>query len=303
MMQRATNDTRLMARLPEVRGRLTSNAPLAQITWFGVGGPAEVLFRPADIADLAQFIARLDPDVPVTVIGVASNLLIRDGGVPGVVVRMGRGFADITVHGERLVAGAAALDVNVSAVAADHGIAGLEFLSGIPGTIGGAIKINAGAYESDMAAIVRSVTVLDRRGQMHALGDVRFSYRQSDLMEGWIVVGAALEGRPGEPARIRDHIAAIKARREATQPIRTKTGGSTFKNPPGVKAWELIDRAGCRGLTRGGAQVSEMHCNFLINTGSATAADLEDLGNEVRRRVLADSGIELEWEIARIGVR
>ncbi|MDX2102461.1 MAG: UDP-N-acetylmuramate dehydrogenase [Alphaproteobacteria bacterium] len=302
-MQRAEAGGVLAGSLPPVRGRITTQAPLAQTTWFGVGGPAEVLFRPADVADLGQFLSRLDPAIPVTVIGVASNLLIRDGGVRGVVIRLGRGFAEITTHDARIACGSAALDVNVAAVAADYGIAGMEFLSGVPGTIGGAVRMNAGAYDGDIAQILRSVTVMDRRGQLHALTDVEFGYRHSNLPPDVIVISAALEGRRDDTARIRARIAEIKARREATQPIRTKTGGSTFKNPPGAKAWELIDRAGCRGLSRGGAQVSMLHCNFLVNTGGATAADLEDLGEEVRRRVQADSGVLLEWEIARVGER
>ena len=297
----------LLERLPTVRGRLTANAPLGPLTWFRVGGPAEVLFRPADRDDLAEFLAARPADVPVTVIGVGSNLLVRDGGVPGVVIRLGRGFADVTtVPGEapRLVAGAGALDTTVAFTARDAGVAGLAFLSGIPGTIGGALRMNAGAYGRELNDVLESADALDPNGGLHRLSlvELGLSYRHCDLPEDWIFLSAVLGGTKGDPAAIAAEIAAIQAQREATQPIRTRTGGSTFANPPGHKAWELIDRAGCRGLRRGDAMVSEKHCNFLVNLGEATAADIEGLGEEVRRRVHDASGVMLEWEIRRIGL-
>jgi UDP-N-acetylmuramate dehydrogenase len=294
----------LIERLPAVRGRLTANAPLAAITWFRVGGPAEVMFRPADLEDLQHFFAGLPAEVPVTVIGVGSNLLVRDGGVPGVALRLGRSFAEIRVGPGHILAGAAALDLNVARVAAEDGIAGLEFLSGIPGTIGGALRMNAGAYGHELVDVVTGAEALDRQGRLHRLNkpDLGLSYRHSSVPEDWIFTSATLAGTVGITETIRARLAEIQAAREATQPIRSRTGGSTFANPPGHKAWELIDRAGCRGLTLGGAMVSEKHCNFLINTGSATAADIETLGETVRRRVREATGIELRWEIRRIGV-
>jgi UDP-N-acetylmuramate dehydrogenase len=303
MMAAASRPLPLIERLPPVRGRLSAGAPLAGITWFGVGGPAEVMFRPLDEADLADFLAAVPADVPVTVIGVGSNLLVRDGGISGVVIRLGRGFAAIAPDGLALAVGAAALDVNVAAVAAEAGIAGLEFLTGVPGTIGGALRMNAGAYGGDMAAIVAGARALDRAGRMHEISptELGFSYRRSAVADDWIFTAARLEGRAGEPAAIKRRLAEIRAEREASQPLRTKTGGSTFKNPPGAKAWELIDRAGCRGLARGGARVSDQHCNFLINVGGASATDIEALGDEVRRRVHEHSGVLLEWEIRRVG--
>ncbi len=296
--------TPLIERMPLVRGRLTANAPLAGITWFGVGGAAEVMFRPVDEEDLAVFLAHVPAEVPVTVLGVGSNLLVRDGGIPGVVIRLGRGFAGITADGASVTAGAAALDLNVAMVAAEAGIAGLEFLSGVPGTIGGALRMNAGAYGGDMAQVLDRATALGRSGTHHSLtcAQMGFTYRHSDVPEDWIFTAARLTGTQDDPARIAARLADIRASREASQPIRSKTGGSTFKNPPGAKAWELIDRAGCRGLRLGGAMVSEKHTNFLINTGTATAAEIEALGEEVRRRVQETSGIALEWEIKRIGV-
>ncbi|HUA53601.1 MAG TPA: UDP-N-acetylmuramate dehydrogenase [Candidatus Sulfotelmatobacter sp.] len=307
-MMAAARAVPLIERLPPVRGRLTAGAPLAGITWFGVGGPAEVMFRPLDEADLADFLAALPADVAVTVIGVGSNLLVRDGGISGIVIRLGRGFATIEPDCPRIRVGAAALDVNVATLAAEAGIAGCEFLSGVPGTIGGALRMNAGAYGGDMAQAVVSARALDRRGQAHDLdaAALGFSYRRSAVREDWIFVAALLEGRADDPATIKRRLAAIRAEREASQPLRTKTGGSTFKNPTennpsGAKAWQLIDQAGCRGLTRGGAKVSEQHCNFLINAGGASAADIEELGEEVRRRVFDRTGITLEWEIRRVG--
>jgi UDP-N-acetylmuramate dehydrogenase len=303
MMAASRPHAPLIERLPPVRGRLSAAAPLAGITWFGVGGPAEVMFRPADEADLASFLAVVPSDVPLTVIGVGSNLLVRDGGIGGVVIRLGRGFAAIEPTGTEIAVGAAALDVNVATVAAAAGIGGCEFLTGVPGTIGGALRMNAGAYGGDMAQATIGARALDRSGRVHDLtpAELGFSYRKSAVPEDWIFTSARLAGRPAEPAAIKQRLAEIRAEREASQPLRTKTGGSTFKNPPGAKAWQLIDQAGCRGLTHGGAKVSEQHCNFLINTGGASAAEIEALGEEVRRRVLAHSGITLEWEIRRVG--
>ncbi len=303
MIMSQRRDIPLIERLPKTRGRLTENAPLAGITWFRVGGPAEVMFRPADREDLSAFLAGLPEDVPVSVIGVGSNLLIRDGGVPGVVIRLGKGFAEIETTGERVQAGAAALDMNVARVAADAGIAGLEFLSGIPGTMGGALRMNAGAYGRELVDVILSADALDGKGALHRLDKeaLGLGYRHSEVPEEWIFLGAEFSAAPGDPTAIRARLAEIQAAREATQPIRARTGGSTFANPEGGKAWELIDKAGCRGLRIGGAQVSEKHANFLINTGSATAADIENLGETVRRRVLETSGIDLRWEIRRIG--
>ncbi len=304
MMAAKKKPRRLVERLPAVRGRYTENAPLAKVTWFRVGGPAEVMFRPADALDLAMFLAGRPADVPMTVIGVASNLLVRDGGVPGVVVRLGRAFAGIEVHDRLLQVGASALDQFVALAAADAGIAGLEFLSGIPGTIGGALRMNAGAYGTEMKDVVSGVCVLDECGNFHGLdsASLGFGYRQCALPDNWTFVSAALHGEPGERDEILARIDDIKAARETSQPVKTATGGSTFANPPGRKAWQLIEDAGCRSLTRGGAMVSEKHCNFLVNTGTASAADLEGLGEEVRRRVYETSGVRLEWEIRRIGV-
>lgn len=304
MMAALRHSPHLVDRLPAVRGRYSADAPLAQVTWFRVGGPAEVLFRPADIDDLASFLAAKPADVPVTVIGVASNLLVRDGGVPGVVVRLGRGFVEITAEGDRVFAGAGALDGNVALVARNAGLAGLEFLCGVPGTIGGALRMNAGAYGSEMKDVTIAATALDTRGGRHRLEPDRldFSYRHCGVAEDWIFVGAELRGRADDPEAIQTRMDDITARREASQPVRTRTGGSTFANPTGHKAWELIDKAGCRGLRQGGAMVSDKHTNFLINTGDATATDIETLGEEVRRRVFERFGVTLEWEIRRIGI-
>ncbi len=293
----------LIERLSPVRGRLSVEAPLSTITWFRVGGPAEVLFRPEDRADLLAFLAAKPPEVPVTVIGVGSNLLVRDGGIAGVVLRLARGFAEILVEGEEVEAGAAALDVNVAKVAADAGLGGLEFLVGVPGTIGGAARMNAGAYGSELKDVLVWVEAADARGGVHRLtpAELQLGYRSSGLPADWVVLKARLRGRPAELSDIQARMAAISEQRGATQPVRSRTGGSTFANPPGARAWELIDAAGCRGLRIGGAQVSELHCNFLINTGSATAADLEALGEEVRRRVKRVTGIKLRWEIKVIG--
>jgi UDP-N-acetylmuramate dehydrogenase len=294
----------LIDRLPKVRGRLVAEAPLAANTWFRVGGPAEVLFRPADMADLTDFLAAKPADVPVVVIGVASNLLVRDGGVPGVVIRLGRAFADVAVKGDQVYAGAGALDANVAETCAQAGLGGLEFLSGVPGTIGGALRMNAGAYGAEIKDVLLGAAVIDGSGHHLVVtpDELDLGYRHCGAPEDWVFLHATLHGVPEDPAVVAARIADIQAQRQATQPIRNRTGGSTFANPPGHKAWELIDRAGCRGLVRGGAQVSEKHTNFLINTGKATAADLEGLGEEVRRRVFAMSGITLEWEIKRVGV-
>ncbi len=289
--------------LPPLRGRVQHAAALAPFAWFRVGGPAETLVRPADAADLANFLAALAPEVPVHVLGACSNLIIRDGGLPGITVRLARGFAAVVAEADGLVVGAAALDVTVSEHAAGAGLAGLEFLCGIPGTIGGAVAMNAGAYGGEIAAVLDWAEVVTRSGALVRLsaGDLAFAYRHARLPHGAVVVRARLRARPGAPVAIAARMAEIRSAREASQPIRARTGGSTFRNPPDQKAWELIDAAGCRGLARGGAVVSEQHCNFLINTGGATAADLEGLGEEVRRRVHAATGVTLEWEIRRLG--
>jgi UDP-N-acetylmuramate dehydrogenase len=291
------------AALAAVRGRLIANAPIGRQSWFGAGGAAEMLFRPADRDDLAGFLAALPPEVPVTVIGGGSNLLIRDGGVPGVTVRLGRGFAGLGIDGSEVVAGAGVLHLKVAVSAAEAGVAGLEFLSGIPGTIGGGMRMNAGAYGGEIRDVLVQATALDRTGASHVIegAAMGFSYRHCEIDPGWIFVEARLRGAPGAGPAIRGRMAEIRKAREASQPIRARTGGSTFKNPPGSSAWRLIDAAGCRSLARGGAMVSPQHPNFLINTGSATAADLEGVGDEVRRRVCEKSGIVLEWEIRRVG--
>ena len=294
----------LVDRLPTVRGAYTENYDLGRHMWFKVGGPAEVAFEPEDLADLRWFLAERPKDVPLTAIGIGSNLLVRDGGVPGVVIRLGKAFADIDIGGGGVSAGAAAPAIAVARAAQREGLSGLEFMSGIPGTVGGALRMNAGAYEREMKDVVLRARAVDPAGvlnllQVSALG---FAYRHCTVPEDWIFVGADLCAAPGDAQEIAAQMADIGAARSESQPIRTLTGGSTFKNPPGRKAWELIDEAGCRGLRRGGAQVSDQHCNFLINTGSATAADLEALGEEVRDRVRATCGVELEWEIRRIGV-
>jgi UDP-N-acetylmuramate dehydrogenase len=280
-------------------------APLKDLVWFRAGGPAEVLFRPADADDLAAFLAARPADLRVSVIGVGSNLLVRDGGIPGVVVRLSSAFGKIQSDGMRVRAGAAALDGAVARAAADAGIAGLEFLRGVPGTIGGALRMNAGCYGREIKDIFVEATAIDGKGNKIRLSsaDMAFEYRKAHgAAEDLIFVEAVFEGTPGDPAAIRAQMEELSANREASQPIKSKTGGSTFKNPPGHKAWQLIDQAGCRGFKIGGAQVSEKHTNFLINTGDATAADLEALGEEVRKRVKEKSGIILEWEIKRVGL-
>lgn len=293
----------LVARLPAVRGRLSADAGLAEITWFRVGGPAEAMFRPADREDLITFLKAKPKDVPVTVLGVGSNTLVRDGGVPGVVIRLGRGFVEIEAEGDEVEAGAGALDVNVAQTAQMHGVAGLEFLRGIPGTIGGGLRMNAGAYGTEFKDVLVWAEALDEQGNLHRLSpaEMKFGYRHCGVPEGWIFLKARLKGKAGDPAAIKARMDEIQAAREGSQPIRARTGGSTFANPEGHKAWQLVDAAGCRGLVVGDAQVSEQHCNFLINRGNATAADLETLGETVRDKVKAQSGIELRWEIKRIG--
>lgn len=307
---------RLMMRLPEVRGRLTPMRGLAELTWFRVGGPAEVLFQPADRDDLAIFLATCPDDIPVTPVGVGSNLLIRDGGVPGVVVRLGRGFNGIATDGTRVNAGAAALDAKVAVAAADAGIGGLEFLRGVPGSIGGALAMNAGCYGDEVKDVLVEAYGVDRAGNRVTVpaAQMGFSYRSAAGVEGLIFTGALFEGRADHADAVTKRMEALLAKREAAQPIRERTGGSTFRNPAGfsstgsagesheLKAWKLIEEAGCRGLKVGGAQVSQKHCNFLINTGIATATDLEELGESVRARVKSKSGIDLHWEIRRIGV-
>ncbi|MGE0736664.1 MAG: UDP-N-acetylmuramate dehydrogenase [Alphaproteobacteria bacterium] len=302
-MAAARTPTRLIDRLPRVRGELIEGASMAAETWFRAGGPAELLFRPADEADLALFLAAKPADVPVMVIGVGSNLLVRDGGVRGVVIRIGKEMGDIAADGADIVAGAGAADPAVASAARDAGIAGLEFLSGVPGTIGGALRMNAGAYGKEMKDVTISAVALDGKGKRHelTLAELGFTYRHCAVPHDWIFLSARLRGVKGLKKDIAARMAEIRKMREASQPLRTRTGGSTFQNPPGQKAWKLIDDAGCRGLKRGGAIVSEKHTNFLINTGDATAADIEGLGEEVRRRVFARFGVKLEWEIDRVG--
>jgi UDP-N-acetylmuramate dehydrogenase len=291
---------------PKLRGKLSANAPIAEATWFRVGGPAQALFSPADEEDLAYLLGALPPDVPVTTIGLGSNLIVRDGGIKGVVVRLGgRAFNAIEVaDGCRVVAGAAAPDQFVAKAAATAGVDGLAFLRGVPGSIGGALRMNAGAHGGEIKDVLIEARGVDRSGATRAFSnaDMGFSYRRSTLADDVIFTRAILQGRPSEPAAIAAEMERITRAREESQPIRERTGGSTFKNPAGEKAWRLIDQAGCRGLMIGGAQVSHMHCNFLINLGRATAADIEALGEEVRRRVRETTGVLLEWEIKRIGV-
>jgi UDP-N-acetylmuramate dehydrogenase len=295
----------LKARMGELRGRLAANQPLAEVTWFRVGGPAQALFMPQDEADLAYFRSRFPSDIPITVIGLGSNLIVRDGGVPGVVVRLGRGFSEVKVEeGYRIRAGAAVPDLRVAKAAQEAGIAGLAFLRGIPGAIGGALRMNGGAYGGETKDVLVEARGVDRTGQarVFANADMDYSYRHCGVAEDVVFTQALLQGTAGDPAAIAVEMDKITASRESTQPVKSRTGGSTFKNPPGHKAWELIDAAGCRGLVVGDAQVSEMHCNFLINRGSATAQDIETLGETVRKRVKDVSGIDLEWEIKRIGL-
>jgi UDP-N-acetylmuramate dehydrogenase len=293
-----------MMTLPDIRGRIAKGAALAPMTWFRVGGPAEFLVRPADAEDLCALMRQLPLEMPVTVIGAASNLIVRDGGIHGVVIKLVRGFSDIVVEADGIIAGAAALDVTVAEHAAAAGLSGLEFLSGIPGTIGGAVAMNTGAYGGEIAGVLDWAELVTRAGDIVRVNPVELglSYRYADLPPDAVVVRARLRAQVGDAGVIAVRMQEIKTRREATQPVRARTGGSTFANPPNMKAWELIDAAGCRGLRRGKAQVSELHCNFLLNNGEATAEDLETLGEEVRARVERSSGVKLRWEIKRIGV-
>jgi UDP-N-acetylmuramate dehydrogenase len=288
---------------PDLRGRLEPNVRMADLCWFRTGGPAQVLFTPADEEDLAYFLARMDPAMAVTIVGVGSNLLVRDGGIDGVVIRLGKGFHDLRIDGLRIEAGARILDVKLATSAAEAGIAGLAFYRGIPGAVGGALRMNAGAYGAETKDVLVSCRGIDRSGALHVFSnsDMGFTYRHARVPHDIIFTSALYEGRAGDRAEIEAQMAEITKSRQETQPVNTRTGGSTFKNPPGHKAWQLIDKAGCRGLVIGDAQVSELHCNFLINRGAASAADIESLGKEVRRRVLETSGVALEWEIERLG--
>ncbi|NMD08052.1 MAG: UDP-N-acetylmuramate dehydrogenase [Phyllobacteriaceae bacterium] len=295
----------LLKQLPEVRGRLEANAPLADLTWFRVGGPAEVLYMPADEADLADFMRRTPKSVPVYPIGVGYNMLVRDGGVRGVVIRLGKGFGDLSVEeGHRLRCGTAVPDIRAARFAADNSIDGLTFLRGIPGTIGGALRMNGGAYGGETKDVLIEARAVDREGNIRVLSnaDMKYSYRHSGAPEDLVFTQALLQGKPGVPADILAAMDKITASREATQPIKSRTGGSTFKNPPNNKSWQLIDQAGMRGFAVGAAKVSELHCNFLINEGGATAAQIEELGETVRQKVRETSGIDLDWEIKRIGI-
>ncbi|HEX2136865.1 MAG TPA: UDP-N-acetylmuramate dehydrogenase [Microvirga sp.] len=295
----------LKAGMPDLRGALEANAATAPLSWFRTGGPAQVLYTPADRDDLAYFLKNLPAEIPVMAVGLGSNLLIRDGGLPGVLIRLGKGFSEIVVEPDRRVrAGAGAPDVKVARSAAEAGIAGLSFLRGIPGTVGGALRMNGGAYGGETKDVLVAARGVARTGEVRTYtnAEMGFTYRHSAVPEDVIFVEALFAGEPGDPAEILAEMNAITEARSSTQPVNTRTGGSTFKNPPGRKAWELIEAAGCRGLRRGDAQVSEMHCNFLINHGAASAADIEELGEEVRRRVRDSAGVELEWEIKRVGI-
>ena len=289
--------------LPDLRGALDANASMAPMSWFKTGGPAQLLFTPADEADLAYFLSKLPAALPVLVIGFGSNLLVRDGGVEGVVIRLGKAFMDVTAEGLRIQAGAAAADVKVASTAAKAGIAGLSFFRGIPGSIGGALRMNGGAYGGETKDVLVSCRGVDRAGNLRTYtnADMHFTYRHCGVPDDVIFTSALFEGTSGDAKAIQAEMADITQSRSATQPVNTRTGGSTFKNPPGQKAWQLVDAAGCRGLIVGDAQVSELHCNFLINRGNATASDIETLGETVRRRVKETSGVELEWEIKRVG--
>jgi UDP-N-acetylmuramate dehydrogenase len=295
----------LKAQMPRLRGRLMANQPLADLTWFRVGGPAQLLFMPEDEEDLACFLGGLPEEIPVSVVGLGSNLIVRDGGIAGAVIRLGRRFGNLAVEGgTRIRAGAAVPDVKVARLAQEAAIAGLSFLRGIPGAIGGALRMNGGAYGGETRDVLVEARGVDRRGHVQVFTNtaMHYSYRHCGVADDIIFTAALFEGRPGEAAVIAAEMDKITDSREATQPIKSRTGGSTFKNPPGHKAWQLIAAAGCRGLTAGAAQVSELHCNFLINRGDASAADIEGLGETVRRRVRESSGVELEWEIKRLGV-
>lgn len=293
-----------VATLPKVEGKLTPNAPLAPLVWFKSGGCAEWLFEPKDVADLQSFLRDLDPATPVMALGLGSNLIVRDGGVSGIVVRLGKAFAKVELAGAlSLNCGGGASGILVSSTARDNGIAGMEFLRSIPGTVGGFVRMNGGAYGGEVKDILVDCDVVLRDGELVTLAvdELHYSYRHSELPDGAVVVAARFRGEVGETEAIQAEMDRISASREASQPLRSKTGGSTFKNPSGHKAWQLVDDAGCRGLQIGGAQVSEKHTNFLINTGDATSADIEELGEEVRRRVQVKSGVDLQWEIQRVG--
>ncbi len=287
-----------------LRGRLLANQSLAELTWFRVGGPAQLLFIPEDETDLSYFLTNLPDNIEVIVIGLGSNLIVRDGGVPGVVIRLGRGFGEIAIEGQNVRAGAAVPDVKVARAAQEAGIAGLAFMRGIPGGVGGALHMNGGAYGRETKDALVEARAVDRQGRIHVLSnaEMHYSYRHCGAPDDYIFTQALFAGERGDPAAIAAEMEKITESREATQPIKSRTGGSTFKNPPGQKAWQLIDAAGCRGLRIGDAQVSKMHCNFLINLGNASAAEIEALGETVRQRVKDSSGIDLEWEIKRIGV-
>ncbi|MEH3116907.1 MAG: UDP-N-acetylmuramate dehydrogenase [Methylorubrum populi] len=295
----------IRAAAPHLRGRLLENQSLADLTWFRVGGPAQVLFSPADEEDLASFLAALDPSVPVTVIGLGSNLIVRDGGIPGVTIRLGgKAFGSVGIDGETISAGTAVPDMRLAKAAAEAALDGLAFFRGIPGSVGGALRMNAGAHGGETTDVLTQARGIDRKGNVRSFShaEMGFRYRHASAPDDVIFTGATFRGHTGDRETIEAEMERVTAAREAAQPIRERTGGSTFRNPDGGKAWQLIDAAGCRGLTRGGAQVSEMHCNFLINRGGATAADIEGLGEEVRRRVRETSGVALHWEIKRIGV-
>jgi UDP-N-acetylmuramate dehydrogenase len=294
----------LKAEMPKLRGRLLANQSLKELTWFRVGGPAQLLFMPEDESDLGYFLSLLPAAIAVTVIGLGSNLIVRDGGVPGAVIRLGRGFGEIAIEGAAVRAGAAMPDVKIARAAQEAGIAGLSFLRGIPGGVGGALRMNGGAYGRETKDALAEARAIDRQGRVHVLrnADMHYAYRHCGVPDDYIFTQALFAGEPGDPAAIAAEMDKITESREATQPVKSRTGGSTFKNPLGQKAWQLIDAAGCRGLRLGDAQVSEMHCNFLINLGNATAADIETLGETVRKRVQQKSGVDLDWEIERIGL-
>jgi UDP-N-acetylmuramate dehydrogenase len=294
----------LRSKTPSLRGRLIANQSLAELTWFRVGGPAQVLFMPEDEADLCYFLSNVPGEIAMTAIGLGSNLIVRDGGLPGVTIRLGRGFNEVAIEDLRVRAGAAVPDVKVARAAQEAGIAGLSFLCGIPGGVGGALRMNGGAYGRETKDTLIEARAVDRQGRVHVLANnyMHYAYRHCGAPDDYVFTQALFGGERGDPAVIAGEMEEITRSRGSTQPIKSRTGGSTFKNPPGQKAWKLIDAAGCRGLRIGDAQVSDLHCNFLINLGNASAADIETLGETVRRRVLENSGIELEWEIKRIGV-
>ena len=294
----------LIRQLPLSRGRIEANASLSKSTWFRVGGPAEVMFWPADLDDLMTFLQNKPNAVPITMIGIGSNLMVRDGGIPGVVIRLGKIFEEVSIRGMEIIAGGGLSNLRLANFARNYEISGFEFLCGIPGTVGGSIRMNAGAYGFEIKDILQRVTALDKKGNLIDLSvsELEYSYRHSDIKEDLIYIGGYFKGSPAATIKIAERMTVIRQEREFTQPVKMATGGSTFVNPPGYKAWELIDAAGCRGLMRGGAVVSEKHCNFLINTGSASSADLEGLGEEVRRRVFEGCGIKLDWEIQLLGI-